>query len=215
MLLTLLDKAVLGSVVVGVGFLANRALESRKSKQAVRATLAEERMPRIAKAVATFTDLRNATRRLANTLLHEALIRTHLTKTFFGGAPSEEELTVIEKAFEEVRDERISEVDDVDTRISNALQELADEHFWIGHELHDALWWEYQQLSAILVIPQSTTRTTLADLKKRPTFSIPVIGSLRRRLHLARHNRRLARLGLEPGGVTADVDRMATHVTRG
>jgi hypothetical protein len=56
--LAVVDKAVLATVLVGVGLIANRLLESHKARETLRATLAGERLPRIRAAIEKLEDLR-------------------------------------------------------------------------------------------------------------------------------------------------------------
>jgi hypothetical protein len=56
--LAIVDKAVLATILVGVGLLANRLLESHKARETLRATLAGERLPRIRDAFEKLEDLR-------------------------------------------------------------------------------------------------------------------------------------------------------------
>lgn len=56
--LAIIDKAVLASILVGVGLLANRLLESHKARETLRGTLAGERLPRIRAAIEKLEDLR-------------------------------------------------------------------------------------------------------------------------------------------------------------
>jgi hypothetical protein len=56
--LAVVDKAVLATMLVGVGLLANRLLESHKARETLRATLAGERLPRIREAFEKLEDLR-------------------------------------------------------------------------------------------------------------------------------------------------------------
>jgi hypothetical protein len=133
-LLTLLDKAVLGSVVVGVGFLANRALEARKARQSLRATLAEERMPKIAAIVGSYSDIMTETRALMRKLFMEALHRTQLHTRFITGQLTKDQGAELVSAVSKVLDEHKPEVDAAEERIENAMTELGKEHFWIGSD---------------------------------------------------------------------------------
>lgn len=56
--LAVVDKAVLATMLVGVGLVANRLLESHKARETLRATLAGERLPRISAAIEKLEDLR-------------------------------------------------------------------------------------------------------------------------------------------------------------
>ncbi|MDQ6771219.1 MAG: hypothetical protein M3Z54_14680 [Gemmatimonadota bacterium] len=56
--LAVVDKAVLATMLVGVGLVANRLLESHKARETLRATLAGERLPRIRAAIEKLEDLR-------------------------------------------------------------------------------------------------------------------------------------------------------------
>lgn len=49
--LAVVDKVVLATMLVGVGLVANRLLESHKARETLRATLAGERLPRIRAAI--------------------------------------------------------------------------------------------------------------------------------------------------------------------
>jgi hypothetical protein len=56
--LAVVDKAVLATMLVGIGLVANRLLESHKARETLRATLAGERLPRIRAAIEKLEDLR-------------------------------------------------------------------------------------------------------------------------------------------------------------
>jgi hypothetical protein len=57
LLLSVVDKVVLGSVLVGVGFLANRSLERFKTREAMRARIRETQLPKYAAFTTELSDL--------------------------------------------------------------------------------------------------------------------------------------------------------------
>ena len=58
--LAVVDKAVLATVLVGVGLFANRTLEAFKAKEALRAKMAETTLQRLSQQVSAYAEVREA-----------------------------------------------------------------------------------------------------------------------------------------------------------
>jgi hypothetical protein len=226
--LSIIDKLALGGVLVGIGYLANTRLESQKSRQALRARMAELRMPKIAKEIERFTSRAHTAEEWLRRTWSEAesLVRLHAAyveklKTPLSAEDAQTTVFLLSRtpsdvlaAFTEKMKERRQASTALAKEIEDAWRAMLAEHFWLGTELVDILhrryreWW-YRVTDVDVAFDWLYANPAVPSAPPTPSS---FWGKLRNRYIKRRDDRALARLGFNSSEVRTDITRIVDHI---
>ncbi len=211
--LAVIDKAMLASALVGVGLFANRLLESHKTRETLRATLAGERLPRIRSAFEKLDDLRYRSSKMFDVIFWTA--NRYLRNMGESGDPADIAVAnqpinlgdrrlfegPLGTKFRNVFSGRFVELRALEQEIDEARDRAEKERFWLGKGIMAQLDSEYQLLKLRLQRPEiAFDRERLNRVSRR--------WALQSRMDEWLWRRRIGRLlGASPTLGSVDIDR--------
>jgi hypothetical protein len=162
--LIVVDKAVLASVLVAVGYFANRKLELFKSAQGLRAKIAELQVPKIAEAMERFAQINRRIQTFTLTTYKDSLEQWQQFRELEVRLMSEtnEEairLMAVQKAWlpstwdaalVKQYQLRADEVTALRAQITADRLELIQHQFWLGSVMYDVLLRRYEHIEQAL-----------------------------------------------------------------
>ena len=227
--LSLIDKAALGVVIVGIGYLANRRLESRKARQALRAKMAEQQMPKIAQEMERLARVTASTGHLLTDCRQQATSVSRRSAELRRGLEGEQsdiqrklaiqELSrtpdTYEDAFGKIWFDRGAEIQTTRDSVIGSWNSMSAQRFWLGDELAEILNRKYAALWYGLFSKDDALKflTTIPALGALPSLKRGPVEGVRRWVLAHRDRRALERLGLSTLEVRTDVGRMIDHVS--
>ena len=164
--LTVIDKVVLASVLVAVGYVANRRLERYKSSAAFRSKIDELRVPRMRREMRRFEN----TAREVNDLLSAVFIQSaDLTSKPRNGYMDVFASTTLDD-FTSALKSRNNEVGELHHAIAGAFVRVTEQRYWLGNELTSVLTQEYHGLALLLTTPKDAFRRAKGERAIEPIF---------------------------------------------
>jgi hypothetical protein len=214
---TLFDKLALAVVLLALGYIVNRRLERFKSREALRKSMAEHRMPKIAAHLERFLELRSD--------IGFMLYANWLAANPMGEPPVHDIANL-----EELRAERVQQYErfwndamhfrrEGMRKVEEAARAVERDRFWLGAETCDVVLRQYGQLSVALSSSAGALeygrRVGIVDDIKLPARSPSLRDwkELRAAFRERRDRRVLERYGLSGDFRRADVDRMIERIS--
>jgi hypothetical protein len=215
---TLFDKLVLAAVLLALGYIVNRRLERFKSRESLRKSMAELRMPKIAAHLARFSELRAE----IGFMLHANWVVANPMSN-----PPVDDVANLDQ----LRQERVEQYErfwnnqkvlrsEGMKKVEEAGQALERDRFWVGSELCDVVLRQYRQINSAfssskgaLVYGRDAGIVDDVPIPSRSLLTFRNWRELKSTLRKRRDERMLERYGLSGDFTRADVDRMIERVS--